>query len=107
LFETTESYAQAVQEIGDEEDIAVVDAWTLLWDAAGKDEASLDRYLTDGLHLSLAGNEIIYRQLMETIRQRHPEVYHENLRTRFPGWADINWDNPSESLYLERIDTNN
>lgn len=58
LFETTESYARAVQEIGDEENVAVVDAWTLLWDATGKDEASLDRYLTDGLHLSGAGYEV-------------------------------------------------
>lgn len=58
LFDTTRSYARAVQEIGDEEDVAVVDVWTLIWDAAGRDEASLSQYTNDGLHLNGAGYEV-------------------------------------------------
>ncbi len=72
-------------------------------------------------------NQIIYKQLIETIRQRHPEVHYENLNPVFPlcvcffsvslftpdgflRWADINWDNPSESLYIKKdseVATNN
>jgi hypothetical protein len=37
-----------------------VDVWKLLWNAANHDEASLEKYLTDGLHLNGAGNEVRY-----------------------------------------------
>ncbi|KAF9452289.1 SGNH hydrolase [Macrolepiota fuliginosa MF-IS2] len=106
LFDTTKLYAQVVQEIGEQEGVAVVDVWTLLWDASGRDEASLNQYLIDGLHLNGVGYEVVYNQLMETIRARHPEVYYENLRPIFPWWADINWDNPNESLYVQKVDSN-
>ncbi|KAJ3568880.1 hypothetical protein NP233_g5425 [Leucocoprinus birnbaumii] len=113
LFETTEAYAEAVREIGVDQGVAVVDVWKLLWDAAAHNEASLDRYLTDGLHLNGAGYErpkasaadssdqIVFNQLIETIRERYPEMHYENLRPTFPWWAEINWENPSESLYAK------
>lgn len=72
LFGTTESYAQAVREIGDEHSVVVVDAWTSLWDAAGQDETSLDRYLTDGLHLNGAGYEV--RVYAFTTRLSHSDT---------------------------------
>jgi lysophospholipase L1-like esterase len=56
--EITKSYANAVRELGDKEGIPVLDAWTLLWDAAGKDEQNLAQFLTDGLHLNAQGYEV-------------------------------------------------
>lgn len=106
LFETTKAYAEAVQEIGSQHGVAVVDVWKLLWDAATHEEASLDRYLTDGLHLNGAGYEIVFNQLIETIRERYPEMHYENLRPTFPLWSQINWDNPSESLYVKKAQSN-
>jgi len=58
LFATTKAYADAVQEIGMQHDVGQVDVWNLLWNAAGHKEESLDRYLTDGLHLNAAGYEV-------------------------------------------------
>jgi lysophospholipase L1-like esterase len=57
LFETTKAYAEAVQEVGIEQGVTVVDVWESLWNATA-DEASLNQYLPDGLHLNGAGYEV-------------------------------------------------
>lgn len=54
-FDVTRQYAEAVKEVATREGVAVVDCWTLLWEAAGKDERALSAYLYDGLHLNGAG----------------------------------------------------
>jgi len=54
-FETTRAYADAVSEVATEFDIALVDVWGVLWQAAGMEEQNLSRYLIDGLHLNEAG----------------------------------------------------
>lgn len=115
LFETTRSYAEAVLEIGNEQDVTTVDVWTLIWEAANRDEAVLDQFLVDGLHLNSAGYQvtnlnipfvtslvdailpqIVYEQLDETIRRHHPEVHHENIPPTFPLCVLFFW-------YLTRI----
>ncbi|KXN82596.1 hypothetical protein AN958_02447 [Leucoagaricus sp. SymC.cos] len=106
LFDTTKLYAEAVQEVGAEKGVPVVDVWQSLWNAANNDEASLGKYLTDGLHLSGAGYEIVYNLLIETIKEKCPEIYYENLRPTFPLWRDINYENPSETLYAGKPQTN-
>lgn len=58
-FTVTKSYAEAVVEVGKEEDIPVLDAWTVFWDASGHKEQALETFLTDGLHPSGAGYEVI------------------------------------------------
>jgi isoamyl acetate esterase len=55
----TKLYAEAVVEIGKEEGIPVIDAWTVFWDASGHEEKALATFLTDGLHPSGAGYEVI------------------------------------------------
>lgn len=58
LFDTTRTYAEAVQEVGDEQGVTTVDVWTLIWEAANRDEAALDQFLVDGLHLNGAGYQV-------------------------------------------------
>lgn len=62
LFDTTKAYADAVKTVGDsyaeDANVAVLDIWTDLWEAAGKDERALSRYLLDGLHLNADGYEV-------------------------------------------------
>ncbi|KAF5365627.1 hypothetical protein D9758_003284 [Tetrapyrgos nigripes] len=55
LFETTHQYAEAVKDVGREEEVPVVDIWTKMWEAAGKQEDNLSKFLDDGLHLNKAG----------------------------------------------------
>jgi len=57
-FDFTKLYAEAVVKTAREEGVAVADVWTLLWDAAGKDEQALSAYLLDGLHLNKKGYEV-------------------------------------------------
>ena len=57
-FEVTKQYAEAVKEVGSEKTVPVVDVWTVLWEAVGKDERKLEQVLSDGLHLNAAGYEV-------------------------------------------------
>ena len=58
LFEKTQTYAEEVVRLGKKEGLPVVDAWTKLWEAAGKEESALKEYLYDGLHVNEAGYKV-------------------------------------------------
>jgi len=58
-FDFTKLYAEAVVNAAQEEGVAVADVWTVLWEAAGKDERALSAYLLDGLHLNTKGYEVL------------------------------------------------
>ncbi|KAG6841677.1 hypothetical protein C0991_008315 [Blastosporella zonata] len=73
-FETTRKYADAVKDVGREKGVAVTDVWAALWEAAGKDEPSLSKFMYDGLHLNAEGYEVLYEALITTIRESYPEV---------------------------------
>ena len=57
-FETTRAYAQAVRDVALEKGVGFTDVWGTLWQAAGKREEALSRYLYDGLHLNRAGYKV-------------------------------------------------
>jgi lysophospholipase L1-like esterase len=57
-FEATRKYAEAVVDVGKQEDIPVIDVWNALYDGAGRDERALEKFLRDGLHLNAAGYEV-------------------------------------------------
>ena len=57
-FEVTQAYATAVGNVAKEEGVAFADMWTPLWEAAGKDEHSLSKFLGDGLHLTKQGYQV-------------------------------------------------
>ncbi|KAK7054947.1 isoamyl acetate-hydrolyzing esterase [Paramarasmius palmivorus] len=89
LFDTTKEYAEAVKDVAREEEVAVVDIWTGLWDAAGREQQQLSRYLNDGLHLNAAGYGIMYEKLIETIGRIYPELHPDSLKYVFPRWDEI------------------
>ena len=57
-FNFTKLYAEAVINTAQEEGVAAADVWTVLWEAAGKDERALSAYLLDGVHLNSKGYEV-------------------------------------------------
>jgi isoamyl acetate esterase len=57
-FDVTRKYAEAVVNVGERMKIPVLDVWTALYDAAGRNERDLDKFLWDGLHLNAAGYEV-------------------------------------------------
>jgi len=78
--------------------------WTALWEAAGQDEGSLDKYLRDGLHLNAEGYTIVYELLVDTIQKEFPELHYDKLPMVFAHWTDINWQDPRPTLKSNRIE---
>lgn len=64
-FETTKKYAEAVREVAMQKHVACTDVWSALWQAAGKNEQSLSKFLEDGLHLNHEGYRVWMRLLHE------------------------------------------
>lgn len=40
----------------------------------------------------------MYDVLMQGIKEKHPELYYENMPFVFAPWAEIDWQNPRPSL---------
>ncbi|KAJ7285684.1 GDSL Lipase/Acylhydrolase [Mycena rebaudengoi] len=88
-FETTKAYAEGVKDAVAGCDVALVDVWTEIWNAAGAQEEALDKYLSDGLHLTAEGYKIVYDALMKTIEEKYPDLHYKNLEYVFPGWREV------------------
>ncbi|KAI0831773.1 SGNH hydrolase [Trametes gibbosa] len=98
-FEMTRTYAEAVGAVGRELGVPVVDLWGKLYEAAGRDEVGLERFLTDGLHLNEDGYAIVFEELVKTIKESYPEYHHDNLRSVF-AYFDTLANNPDNYLEL-------
>ncbi|KAL4068068.1 SGNH hydrolase-type esterase domain-containing protein [Scleroderma citrinum] len=80
VFDITKSYAEAAKETGSALQLPVADVWTAIWEASGKDEKALEKYLHDGLHLNAAGYEIVYNSVMSIIEEKYPEIHYDKLQ---------------------------
>ncbi|KAF9069700.1 SGNH hydrolase-type esterase domain-containing protein [Rhodocollybia butyracea] len=97
-FENTKMYADTVKDIAHEEEVAVVDIWTKLYEAAGREERSLSAFLTDGLHLNGAGYKLMYEAVLETIGTAYPELHPDRLEMVFPPWGLVDRNNVVASV---------
>jgi len=93
-FEVTKAYADSVREVARSGEVALVDVWTALWEAAGEDEKSLSKFLRDGVHLNAEGYRIMYEALVATIKEVYPDVHHDNLGFVFQPWAELIENDP-------------
>ncbi|CAI7573997.1 unnamed protein product [Penicillium crustosum] len=97
----TKSYAVAACEVGASLNIPVVDLWSAFMKPTGWKEGepligardvpnndTLSSFLSDGLHLTSAGNRIVYDELMKVIRANWPDQTPEVLPMVFPSWVD-------------------
>jgi lysophospholipase L1-like esterase len=57
-FDITKAYAEEVKKVGEAENVPVVDAWSRIWEAAGKNKEAVKGFFTDGLHLGKSGYEV-------------------------------------------------
>lgn len=81
----TGKYAAACRDLGKHLKAPVVDLWTRLQETAGWEEL----YLMDGLHLSPAGNQQVYKLLLETLLEAYPALSPERLRPLFPLYDNL------------------
>ncbi|KAI0048543.1 SGNH hydrolase [Auriscalpium vulgare] len=86
-FERTREFAEEVGRVGQSEGVPVVDVWTPMWEAAGKEEKALEGYLYDGLHLNEAGYKIVWEALLATIRKNFAELDKDGMEYIFPHWS--------------------
>jgi len=98
VFDVTKSYAEAVKEVGLKEGLPVADIWTSIWEAAGKDERSLSKYLSDGLHLTAEGYDIVFNSLIKIIGEKYPELHYDKLQNVFLPWDNVDIANPRSTL---------
>lgn len=66
-FDNTQEYAKTVRDIAQEEEVAVLDVWTKMWDAAGHVEGNLCQFLYDGLHPNKAGYDVRFQKRVITL----------------------------------------
>ena len=112
---TTAAYAQAVRDLGlslsfpqnyapNTPEVALVDLWSFMLARAGQENAKpaytlqgsmempanaiLQSFLLDGLHLTRAGYEVLFEQLMWVIGRRWPAEVPEALGFVYPTWDD-------------------
>ncbi|OSC97633.1 SGNH hydrolase [Trametes coccinea BRFM310] len=100
-FETTKRYAEAVGEVGNLESVPVVDLWNKLFDAAGRREAGLEEFLTDGLHLNEKGYAIVFDELVKTIKENYPKYHYDNMQSVF-AYFDILANNRDDYMELTK-----
>ncbi|KAI0668538.1 SGNH hydrolase [Trametes maxima] len=100
-FEQAQRYAEGVRDVATQEGVAVADAWTRIWEAAGRDESRLGEYLSDGLHLNTRGYAVVYDALIETIAAKYPEYHYDRLQTVFVSF-DVIVQNPEKYRELTK-----
>ncbi|KAF2768182.1 lipolytic enzyme [Teratosphaeria nubilosa] len=121
----TALYAEAVREVGRELQVPVLDIWTAMMARAGyafspasdtpqaiagsvsvPTNATLQSYLSDGLHFSPEGYKVLYGELMSLIAREWPDQMPSRLRMKLPAWDDMQASNGQESDDLEGLDKN-
>jgi hypothetical protein len=97
VFETTKSYAEAVKEVGEKEDVPVADIWTPIFDGAGRSEEGCEKYLSDGLHLNGDGYKVranwfliwrdcsppskfVFQAIIDIVERVYPELDAEGVK---------------------------
>ncbi|GAA5854754.1 hypothetical protein JCM5353_007618 [Sporobolomyces roseus] len=85
--EMTRLYAEAVKQVGQEQKVHVVDVWTAI-DTKAKEAGGLAKYLSDGLHLTAEGYEVVTYEIARLIIEQLPELHWEKLPQVFPHWED-------------------
>jgi len=97
-FEITQAYAETVKEIAKLHSVHLVDVFGALWDEVNHDERALSKYLSDGLHFTPAGYEIVYEELIKVIEKDLPHLHYDRLQMVFRHWTEVDWKNPLDSL---------
>ncbi|KPP65836.1 isoamyl acetate-hydrolyzing esterase 1-like [Scleropages formosus] len=89
LNAVTGEYAQACVQVAGQCGIDVLDLWTLMQ----KDGTDFSSYLSDGLHLSDTGNELVAQHLWTFLEKRTA-----HLPMILPYWGNVDARDPQSSL---------
>lgn len=85
--EVSKRYSETVVKVGKEANIPIVDLCTAFL-ARVKQDSDLEKYLTDGLHLTPEGYRIVSEELIHTIQTQLPDLYPDNIPLTLPIWTE-------------------
>ncbi|CAM9475692.1 unnamed protein product, partial [Phaeothamnion confervicola] len=88
-------YARACKDAAGELGIPAVDAFSGF---GGGDPAKSALLLSDGLHLSAAGNSLLFGLIKETVRLHYPALLPEQLKMHAPLWSSVDPKHPEKQL---------
>lgn len=103
-FEETKRYADAAKEVAAAQRVPLVDTYDALWKAAGEKEEGLTPFLSDGLHLTEKGYEIVYEELIKVISRDIPELHYDKLPMVFPAWDAVDPQNVRSTVVSRYVD---
>mmetsp|Transcript_9966 Transcript_9966/g.32305 ORF Transcript_9966/g.32305 Transcript_9966/m.32305 type:complete len:274 (-) Transcript_9966:83-904(-) len=87
------AYARACMEVAREEGVAALDTWSLI-----QKEPEWGGCLSDGLHLSPRGNEVVYKALQAAIVQADPALDPERMAGDLPWHFEIDPASPADAF---------
>lgn len=73
-LELSGQYAKAMTEVAKELELPCLDVWTMMQDDSSSTTQPWQEYLSDGLHLSAAGNKFVGEALIDLINDLLPEL---------------------------------
>ncbi|KAF8920448.1 hypothetical protein BGZ58_004388 [Dissophora ornata] len=80
--------------------VNVIDTWGVMSKRIESGQQSLRDYLSDGVHLTAKGNNLIFEQIMNVVRHRYPEWDPETMLMHGPWWANLDLKNPEVDLLV-------
>ncbi|GAA6006397.1 hypothetical protein JCM10207_000627 [Rhodosporidiobolus poonsookiae] len=83
--ERTRHFAEAVKAVAGEEGVPSVDVWSAITAKAERD--GLGKYLSDGLHLTREGYEVVTAEVIAMIERDLPHLHWDKLEQTFPHWT--------------------
>eukprot|EP00798_Chlamydomonas_sp_ICE-L_P029269 gene29268-12509_t len=87
----TKTYAESCKDLGSELNVPVVDLWSSMM--GEKDLKAM--MVKDGLHLSSAGNQHVFRQLLITLEKAYPSLKADDMASQFPTWKSFDPKDPA------------
>jgi lysophospholipase L1-like esterase len=107
-------YSNAASKVASELGVPFIDLWHTFLESKGwvkggpipgkrrdKSGETLDDLLSDGVHFTGKGYKLWYDLLLQTIRDRYPELRTENLPTTLPHIFDVNNSDLPGSLWQD------
>eukprot|EP00897_Mesotaenium_endlicherianum_P000265 jgi/Mesen1/10239/ME000774S09574 len=95
--EVTGQYAQACREVAADAGVPVVDIWSVM-----QSKPDWERLLSDGLHFNVGGNQVLYEEVLDAIRDSgwFPSLVQSDMPWDLPEHGAIDEKDPEKSFSL-------
>lgn len=110
---TNKLYADALQDLCEKLKVPFIHFWKVQQEAIGKSEeelvansVDLSKLLTDGVHYTPTSYQLLYHEVLNTVKSNYPSLYPDNLKLILPEYSELDSDK-YEKIILNRIEDKN